>query len=521
MSMMTRAKVVGAVTAAFVGGLGIATAFELPQSGFAQASRTVRAASGPRDDGGAPGFADVAERVTPAVVSIQVEKDAPKRPTARRPTNVPPGMEEFFNQFQGRQPRQPMEGSGTGFLISPTGYILTNNHVVGDADRIKVILTDHREFTAKLIGKDPTTDVAVIKIDGSGLPTVAFGDDNTARIGSWVIAIGNPLGLDFTVTAGIISAKGRGGASLSRPLENRYAITDFIQTDAAINPGNSGGPLVNARGEVIGINSMIASETGYYSGYGFAIPISLAKSVSDDLIAHGRVRRAVLGIQIKEVSAEEAKAAQLTAIAGVTLGDFSNDGNAPSPAKAAGLEPGDVIIAIDGAPVDRVGTLQRVVRMKKPGDVVSVEVMRFGDKKSFRVKLAEAPGESTVASADAATPPEGADKDGVKPVTVSADKLGVTVEPVTDAFAREAHVPATVKGVHVADVDIASGARGKLFDSDIITEVVYPRPRRAVHTTSELQAALNGLKAGDVITLGVFNVQTQSARVETIRIGGN
>ncbi len=517
MSMMTRAKVAGAVTAAFVGGLAIATAFELPQSSFAQSTRTAaRVASGPRDDGGAPGFADVAERVTPAVVSIQVEKDAPARTQARRPpANVPPGMEEFFNQFQGRQPRQPMEGSGTGFIISPSGYILTNNHVVGDADRIKVILTDHREFSAKVIGKDPTTDVAVIKIDGSGLPTVAFGDDNTARIGSWVLAIGNPLGLDFTVTAGIISAKGRGGPTLSRPLENRYAITDFIQTDAAINPGNSGGPLVNARGEVIGINSMIASETGYYSGYGFAIPISLAKNVSDDIIAHGRVRRAVLGIQIKEVTAEEAKAAQLATIAGVTVGDF--DGTTSSPAKAAGLEPGDVITAIDGSTVDRVGTLQRIVRMKKPGDVVAVDVMRFGDKKSFRVKLAEAPTDAVVAAVG--TPPDGVEG-GAKAETVSASKLGVTVEPLSEAFVRAANIPPTVKGIRVSSVDVGSGARGKLFDSDVITEVVYPRPRRAVRNTADLQQALSGLKAGDVITLGVFNAQQQANRVETIRIGG-
>ena len=518
MSMMTRAKVVGAVTAAFVGGLGIATAFELPQSGFAQGSRTVKAASGPRDDGGAPGFADVAERVTPAVVSIQVEKDAPRRPTAsRRPTNVPPGMEEFFNQFQGRQPRQPMEGSGTGFIVSPSGYILTNNHVVGDADRIKVILTDHREFSAKLIGKDPTTDVAVIKIDGSGLPTVEFGDDNTARIGSWVLAIGNPLGLDFTVTAGIISAKGRGGDALSRTMENRYAITDFIQTDAAINPGNSGGPLVNARGEVIGINSMIASETGYYSGYGFAIPITLAKNVSDDLIAHGRVRRAVLGIQIKEITPEEAKAAKLPTIAGVTVAEFPNDGSAPSPAKAAGMEPGDIIVAIDGTPVDRRGALQRIVRMKKPGDVVTVDAMRFGgERKSFRIKLAEAPNEPTVAAANDDASPEKTSVEGV-----SADKLGITVEPISEAFSRDARVPATVKGIHVSEVDPTSGARGKLFNSDIITDVVYPRPRRPVRTAADLQSALSGLNAGDVITLGIYNVEQKAARVETIRIGGN
>ncbi|HYW51363.1 MAG TPA: PDZ domain-containing protein, partial [Gemmatimonadaceae bacterium] len=290
-----------------------------------------------------------------------------------------------------------------------------------------------------------------------------------------------------------------------------------IQTDAAINPGNSGGPLVNARGEVIGINSMIASETGYYSGYGFAIPISLAKNVADDIIAHGRVRRAVLGVQIKEVTGEEAKAAQLETIAGVTVGDFAQDGNAPSPAKAAGLEPGDVIVAIDGTPVDRVGTLQRIVRMKKPGDVVGVDVMRFGDRKSFKVRLAEAPAETVATVAREGAAPE-------KPGTagVSAEKLGITVEPLSEAFVREGRIPDTVKGVRVVDVDVTSSARGKLFaGSDIITEIVYPRPRRAVRTTGDLQSAIAAIKPGEVITLGVYNSQLQSNRVETIRISGN
>ena len=521
MSMMTRAKVVGAVTAAFIGGLGIATAFELPQSGFAQSTPSTRAANGPRgDDDGPPGFADVAERVTPAVVSIRVETDARTRAQAQGPRrNVPPEMEEFLRQFQGPQGPRLMEGSGTGFLVTSSGYILTNNHVVGDADRIKVVLTDHREFNAKLIGRDPTTDVAVIKIEGTGFPTVTLGDDHSARIGSWVLAIGNPLGLDFTVTAGIISAKGRGVPAPARQNTNasRYAISDFIQTDAAINPGNSGGPLINARGEVIGINSMIASETGYYSGYGFAIPISLAKTVSDDLIASGRVRRAVLGVSIKDVTPEEAKAAQLATIAGVTLGDFTSDGNAQSPAKSAGLEPGDVIVAVEGQPVDRVGTLQRIVRSKKPGDVVSVDIVRFGDRKNFRVRLAEAPTESAVL-ADAGSNRKA---DGAESTGVSAVPLGITVEAITEASARATALPAGVRGVRVSEVSVSGRARGKLFTGDVITEVVYPRPRRAIRTTADLQAAIKDLKSGDVITFSVLNPDGQSNRVETIQIGGN
>ena len=208
------------------------------------------------------------------------------------------------------------------------------------------------------------------------------------RVGEWVLAIGNPLGLDFTVTAGIVSAKGRGGAELQGLGRDAYSITDFIQTDAAINPGNSGGPLVNNRGEVIGINSAIASQTGYYSGYGFAIPITLAKQVMDDIVEHGRVRRAVIGVQISPVSPEDASVAGLKDIAGVLVGGYSDD---DSPARAAGLEAGDIIVAADGKPTDRVSTLQRIIRGHEPGETVTVDVMRYGTKKTFRVKLAEAP----------------------------------------------------------------------------------------------------------------------------------
>src|SRR5437870_6375400 len=237
------------------------------------------------------------EHVKPAVVFIKSERR--ERVTNRR---LPPGFEDFF-----QIPRRPQieQGSGSGFIVSQDGYILTNNHVVQGADRVTVRLLDNREFTAKTVGTDPSTDVAVIKIQTTGLPTVRLGDADSTKIGNWVLAIGNPLGeaFTFTVTAGIVSAKGRGLQGLN---SSQYAIQDFIQTDAAIHPGNSGGPLVNVRGEVIGINSAIASSTGYYAGYGFAIPVSLAKQVMEDLIQYGKVRRAVLGININEVEPNDA-----------------------------------------------------------------------------------------------------------------------------------------------------------------------------------------------------------------------
>jgi serine protease Do len=201
-------------------------------------------------------------------------------------------MEDFFRQFQ-MPDNTPRESSGSGFIVSKDGYILTNNHVVAGADRLMVTLLDRRVFPARVVGRDSTTDVAVIKIDANDLPTVQLGEDTTAHIGTWVLAIGNPLGLNFTVTAGIVSAKGRQLQGLLNPNgQNPYAIMDYIQTDAAINPGNSGGPLVNLKGQVVGINSAIASGTGYYAGYGFAIPITLARRVMEDLIQYGQVRGA-------------------------------------------------------------------------------------------------------------------------------------------------------------------------------------------------------------------------------------
>src|SRR5918912_537344 len=323
-------------------------------------------------------FAAVAEHVKPSVVYIRSQRT--EHASQQR---IPPGMERFFPQF--RQQPEIEQGSGSGFIVSADGYILTNNHVVEGAEQVTVRLLDRREFKAKVVGADPNTDVAVLKIDAKGLQPVALGNSDDARVGEWVLAIGNPLGegLTFTVTSGIVSAKGRALTGL--PGRGQGSIQDFIQTDAAINPGNSGGPLVNVRGEVIGINSAIASETGFYSGYGFAIPINLAHTVMDQLIESGKVHRAALGVSIADVSLADAEYVGLPAIRGVVVKDIPNE---DSPAKAAGIEPGDIIVAIDGKPVEYVGQLQQQVGFKRPGEVVKVEVARKGGvRKTFDVKL--------------------------------------------------------------------------------------------------------------------------------------
>ena len=384
----SRARLGVAVMTAFVFGFLFASGLDLTKFGFAQDSKGSKVASSQVQSLAETGsaFEVIADHVTPAVVSIQTQRVR----TAQRRGQRPPGIEDFFRNFDQAPREEAQEASGTGFIVSKDGYILTNNHVVADADKVTVTLLDKRSFEAKVIGRDSTTDVAVIKVDGNNLPVATLGDDNTARVGQWVVAIGNPLGLDFTVTAGIISAKGRPLPGLLGR-DNRYAITDYIQTDAAINPGNSGGPLVNIRGEVVGINSAIASSTGFYAGYGFAIPVSLAKQVMNDLIAYGKVRRAVIGVAIDDASAERREGGGPSEVTGVLVRTFSYEPVEDSPAKKAGMEPGDVIISADGKPTDRVSTLQRIVRNHKPGETVVFEAMRFGQKKTFRVKLAELP----------------------------------------------------------------------------------------------------------------------------------
>jgi serine protease Do len=515
-SFSSRARWTMAVIAAFAGGLLLASSMNWTRLGFAQTRPSPADVRPITDVNNA--FVEIADRVTPAVVSIQVETKT--RVTSRSgivPTiprgMIPPGMQDYFDFGTPRRPTV-QEASGSGFIVSKDGYILTNNHVVtGEdhntvADKITVQLLDHRRFTARVVGHDPTTDIAVIKVDGNDFPTIPLGNDAKARVGEWVLAIGNPLGLDFTVTAGIVSAKGRSLPGLMGD-GNRYAISNLLQTDAAINPGNSGGPLVDANGTVIGVNSAIASQTGYYSGYGFAIPITLAKRVMDDLIAHGHVRFGVLGVAIGEVDSDAAAVAGMKDdIHGALVSSFipDNDNNS---AKQAGLQIGDVIISADGHMVDRVSTLQQTVRNHTPGESVKIEVMRYGQRKSFTVKLMERPADAQIAASSSNV--------GDKSETTTS-KLGVQLEPLPDQ--RPAGFPS--HGVLISDVEALGPAYGKLAPGDVVTDILYPTPRKQVLSVADLQKGLNDIKPGGYISLNVFSPGTQGGgitRVVNIRMG--
>ncbi len=398
---------------AFFGGLIIASGgLDLSRMGFAQ-SRPEASTTAPLVEA-SNAFVSIANHVTPAVVSIQVESRPAAGATQRRRQlpqgmQIPPGMEELFDQFGGQGgPPQVENGTGSGFIVSKDGYILTNNHVVtlNDrttiADRVTVQMLDNRVFKARVIGNDPTTDVAVIKIEGNNFPTLPLGNDVNSRVGEWVLAIGNPLGFDFTVTAGIISAKGRSldGLLNRRGSTNNYSITDLIQTDAAINPGNSGGPLLNLRGEVVGVNAQISSESGGNDGVGFAIPSDTVSSIVSQIVSDGAVEHAYLGVGVQTIG--EAVASKLGVPAGVALTEV-RDG---TPAAEAGLRGstgtrtvdgreypsgGDVVTEVDGEPVGSAEDLQRAIGAKQPGESIRLTLTRQRESRTATVKLESRP----------------------------------------------------------------------------------------------------------------------------------
>jgi serine protease Do len=502
------------VAMAFALGLAFASAFRLPTRGEAavrlvlqDTSRPLPQAKAAVDLGDA--FASVAEHVKPAVVFIKSERR--ERVSSRRV----PSFDDFFNNA----PRRPQveQGSGSGFIVSQDGYILTNNHVVQGADRVTVRLLDNREFTAKTVGTDPSTDVAVIKIQTTGLPTVHLGDADSTKIGNWVLAIGNPLGeaFTFTVTAGIVSAKGRLLAGLN---QSRYAIQDFIQTDAAINPGNSGGPLVNVRGEVIGINSAIASETGYYAGYGFAIPINLARTVMTQLIANGHVERAVMGVSIRPITPEDAEDAKLSEIRGVVVNEFNPPDD--SPAKRAGVLEGDIIVSVDGQSIESVPQLQQRVGFKKAGEVVQVTVVRKnGVRKTIPVKLTAAPStqpEEVGGSDNGATSSEPAPMEHA---------LGISVEPLSQENMRDPGLRQVMRsggGLVVSQVSPDGPAFQRLSDaSQGYPDIILKVNGVATGSRAELRRALAGVKKGDIVTLTVLSSTPDGWQQRVVRLRAN
>ncbi len=428
-----------------------------------------------------PDFTELVERVGPSVVNIRTTE---RGRSAAGGTEADPSMEEFFRRFgipmPGRPGQRPgprgedepqQRGVGSGFILSADGFIMTNAHVVDGADEVLVTLTDKREFKARIIGADKRTDVAVVKIEATGLPFVRIGDVNRLKVGEWVMAIGSPFGLENSVTAGIVSAKQRDTGD----------YLPFIQTDVAINPGNSGGPLLNLRGEVVGINSQIYSRSGGFMGISFAIPIDEAMRVSDQLRTNGRVIRGRIGVQIAPVTKEVAEAIGLGKPAGALVQSVETGG----PADKAGVEAGDIITRVDGKVVEKSGDLPRIVGGTRPGSKATLQIFRRGSAKELSVTVGEFEPDRPTRRAQAE--PGG----GSAPVKSA---LGVTASDLTDAQKRDLKLKG---GVRVDAVDGAA-ARAGLREGDVIlsvdnTEITDLRQFAAVAAKVEKSRAVSVL----------------------------
>jgi serine protease Do len=441
-------------------------------------------------DGLSSAFRSASSTALPAVVHVRVAQDARSvRSQVPQELRGTP-FEDMFRGYGGGQ-GMPRSGSGSGFIISPDGYILTNNHVVEGADRVNVILGDKREFTARVIGRDPNTDVAVIKVDGRDLPVARMGDADRLEVGDWVLALGYPLDLGQTTTAGIVSAKGR-SIGIMRNSGAEAPLEHFIQTDAAINPGNSGGPLVDLQGRVIGINSAIASPTGFYSGYGFAVPINMARRVAEDLMRDGRVHRPMIGVEIRDATSADAEVFRLPSPDGAVVAAEPR-----GPAARAGLRMGDVIVKLDGQPVRGSGELMEMVMRKRPGDQVALEVVRYGERRRVELRLEEY---TTTASADA----DGRESrrpavlEDRREEAVEPGKLGFRAERVTPEIAQQLRMD-RAEGIVVTDVNPSGPAAQALVRGMVVQRV----NGREVRSLDDLRAAADAVRPGQAVSVQV------------------
>lgn len=430
---------------------------------------------------GYPDFTEAAERSLDGVVHVKTK-------TVSSQQYMNPF--DFFFGFGDRGPSQPQErvGFGSGVIISKDGYIITNNHVVENANEVSVSLNDNREFTAEVVGTDSQSDLALLKIEGEGFPYLTFGNSDALQVGEWVLAVGNPFNLTSTVTAGIVSAKNRGNVMGG-------GLQSFIQVDAAVNPGNSGGALVNTRGELVGINTAIYSQTGNFAGYAFAIPISIAGKVAADIKEYGAVQRAYLGVQVPNIENirrdNPERARELSLIRGVVVEEFSDR----SAAKAAGLQKGDIITAIDNVTINNFAELQVQLNRYRPGDKVSVTVDRNGDKRNFNVELKNDEGNTEISTA-------------ANPMT----KLGATFSPISDE--RKANLGIS-SGIEVASVDTDGLFRKEGINKGFIIMRINNAPVNSESDINTIVAATRNRQDKVLLVAGFYpNGRTQYIAID-------